>query len=157
MEPRKPASIGDLEPGVVYIVTQAFTDYHGQKFEVGRTLTFEGRWYFAYHGGHTISFRETLIGLQEDDQDAILGSLADYLAVHDESGRRPAVVEKGSSNWPEASVKSFLGGLFMVAMCAAALVVDKRNWVWAGLGVAFFGAITFMEGRALWDSHRGSK
>jgi hypothetical protein len=145
MEPPKPASNLTLEPGVVYIVRQLFTDYRGCTFEPGRLLTYEGRSYFAYHGGHTLIFRETTIALQEDEQIEILGSLGDFLVIHDESGRRPPPVMERMRTAAKSSGLALIVNLAFVAASAWLIYLDARNWKWASFGILFFGFCAAME------------
>jgi Domain of unknown function (DUF3601) len=155
MDSPKPETLYSLEPGVVYIVKKPFSDYHGNKFETGQTLTFEGRSFFAYDDGHTLYFREASVFLQEGTHDAILGSFPEYFGVHDESGRRP--VQTRYVPLVQPTVSAFLGGLAMVALCVFVIVIDKRSWILGSVGILFFGTITFMEGRGLWSSRRDPK
>ncbi len=74
------ASIHDLQPGARYRVLQAFRDHYGNRFEAGDLLTFRGRDFLPYHGGHTLHFEERGIWLQEVDDAGILVRLGEYLA-----------------------------------------------------------------------------
>ena len=69
-----------LEEGATYVVTKAFTDYYGNAFSPGQTLTYAEKHFLPYHGGHTIVFKERNIYLQEEENKDILGSFAEYLS-----------------------------------------------------------------------------
>ena len=68
-----------LEPGVTYRVAKSFTDYHDQQFEVGTELTFEGRDFLPYHGGHTLRFTPRKIYLQEVANGEVIARFDDHL------------------------------------------------------------------------------
>ena len=72
-------NVHDLEPGVTYEVIADFADATGQRLARGRRLTFRSRAFLPYHGGHTITFEEATLYLQEDEHAALLGRLEDYL------------------------------------------------------------------------------
>ncbi len=76
-------TIYDLVPDVEYVVSESFTDYHGQQFVTGERLRFRERHFLPYHGGHTLVFEPRAIYLQEEDQSHILAHLPRYLAVMD--------------------------------------------------------------------------
>ena len=80
-------SIHTLEAGVIYRVTRPFTDYYQNDFTPGTRLTYAGRAYLPYHGGHTLFFREGNIYLQEDVDAALIDSFHEYLTVFDAAGR----------------------------------------------------------------------
>lgn len=80
-------TIYTLEEGVVYTVTRPFTDYYQNNFAPDTRLTYVGRAFLPYHGGHTLFFKEQNIYLQEDDDAALINSLHEYLTTFDASGR----------------------------------------------------------------------
>ncbi len=94
-------SIHTLEEGVIYTVTKPFTDYHQNNFTPGDKLTYAGRAYLPYHGGHTLFFREGNVYLQEDEDAALIDSLHEYLTASDARGgvapahRPPALIPRG--------------------------------------------------------------
>jgi hypothetical protein len=69
-----------LEKGAIYVVTRIFKDFYGNVFSPGETLTYAERHFLPYHGGHTIVFTERNIYLQEDENQDIIDSFADYLS-----------------------------------------------------------------------------
>ncbi len=69
-----------LEPGAVYSVRRPFTDFYGNVFSPGETLTYVERHFLPYHGGHTIVFRERNIYLQEDENRDIVDSFSEFLS-----------------------------------------------------------------------------
>ena len=71
--------IYSLEKGVTYVVIRTFTDFYGDVFSPGERLTYTERHFLPYHGGHTIVFKERNIYLQEDANQDILDSFAEYL------------------------------------------------------------------------------
>ncbi|MBI5928127.1 MAG: DUF3601 domain-containing protein [Chloroflexi bacterium] len=71
-------SVYRLQPQKTYRVIQTFTDYYGSVFEAGRELTFAGRNFLPYDGGHTLSFQPASIYLQEDAQSDILSNFDLY-------------------------------------------------------------------------------
>jgi len=77
---RRVATIYTLEKGAAYAVTRAFTDFYGNAFSPGEVLTYEERHFLPYHGGHTIVFKERNIYLQEEANQDIIDSLAEYLS-----------------------------------------------------------------------------
>ena len=72
-------TVHDLEPGATYKVISDLVDYGGQRVVRGRRLTFRSRAFVPYHGGHTLTFDEVTLQLQEDVHAALLGRLEDYL------------------------------------------------------------------------------
>lgn len=80
-------SIHTLEEGVIYTVSKPFTDYHQNNFTPGAKLTYAGRAYLPYDGGHTLFFKERNIYLREDDDAAVINSLHEYLTAFDVTGR----------------------------------------------------------------------
>lgn len=74
------AGIYTLEKGATYVVSRAFTDFYGNAFSPGETLTYVERHFLPYHGGHTIVFGERNIYLQEDENGDIIDSFAEYLS-----------------------------------------------------------------------------
>ena len=149
-----PTSVYALEPGVVYVVSKPITDYHGGRFEVGELLTFEGRHYLPYHGGHTIVFREKALYLQEDEQADILGAMAEHLSVHDASGRRrPDPPSLPPENRKVAGL-DFLGSLLMVLLIIAVWILKGRTDFVTWLGFALFGTAAFFSGRDWWRARR---
>lgn len=153
MAPPNPTSVYALEPGVVYIVTKRFDDYHAGKFEAGELLTFENRHFLPYHGGHTIVFREKALYLQESDQAEILDNLTDYLAVYDASGRQPPPPpppppKKGSY------LLEFLGSLCMTAATIAVWILNGRTGFMFWISLLIFGAAAVFSGTDWWRSRR---
>lgn len=69
-----------LEKGATYVVTKTFTDFYGDLFSPGETLTYAERHFLPYHGGHTIVFKERNIYLQEEENREIIDSFAEYLS-----------------------------------------------------------------------------
>ena len=69
-----------LEKGATYVVNKMFTDFYGNVFSPGEMLTYAERHFLPYHGGHTIIFNERNIYLQEDENQDIIDSFADYLS-----------------------------------------------------------------------------
>ncbi|MFO0985446.1 MAG: DUF3601 domain-containing protein [Planctomycetota bacterium] len=57
-----------LRRNACYEVVQGFTDHHGSAVAEGTRLTFVQREFLPYHGGHTLTFHERTIYLQEDDE-----------------------------------------------------------------------------------------
>jgi hypothetical protein len=74
-----------LEKDTAYNVSRGFTDFYGNVFASGETLTYVERHFLPYHGGHTIVFKERNLYLQEDENKDIIESFADYLARANES------------------------------------------------------------------------
>lgn len=69
-----------LEKGAAYVVTRAFTDFYGNVFSPGEVPTYDERHFLPYHGGHTIVFKERSIYLQEEENQDIIDSFAQYLS-----------------------------------------------------------------------------
>lgn len=69
----------DFRAGAVYTVAETFTDFYGNVFSVGETLTFVERNFLPYHGGHKIVFKERSLYLQEEANENILNSLGKHL------------------------------------------------------------------------------
>lgn len=69
-----------LKAGITYIVKKPFTDFYGNVFSAGEALTYVKRHFLPYHGGHTIVFDQRSIYLQEEENQQIIESLAEYLA-----------------------------------------------------------------------------
>lgn len=78
-------TVHDLVPGVTYEVVADIVDYGGQRIARGRCLTFRSRAFVPYHGGHTLTFDEVTLQLQEDEHAALLGRLEDHLRRRDPS------------------------------------------------------------------------
>jgi hypothetical protein len=74
-----------LEKGSVYVVNKMFTDFYGNIFSPGETLTYVERHFLPYEGGHTIVFAERSIYLQEEANRDIIDRFADYLSRNAES------------------------------------------------------------------------
>ncbi|HZS45290.1 MAG TPA: DUF3601 domain-containing protein [Blastocatellia bacterium] len=72
--------IYSLESGATYVVNKAFTDYHGNVFAVGETLTYVENHFLPYHGGHTVVFRERKLYLQEELNSDIINAFAEYFS-----------------------------------------------------------------------------
>jgi hypothetical protein len=151
-----PTSVYQLEPGVVYIVTKRFDDYYSGKFEAGELLTFECHHFLPYHGGYTIVFRERAIYLQENDQSEILCNLANYLAVHDDSGRLPPQPPPPAPKG-ESDLSYFITGLAMVAGFIGLWIFHGRaNFAIVG-GILLFGAGAAISGIDWWRSRRANR
>ena len=69
-----------LEQGATYVVKNIFTDFYGNVFAPGEMLTYVERHFLPYHGGHTIVFKERNIYLQEEENQDIIDSFAEYLS-----------------------------------------------------------------------------
>lgn len=69
-----------LEKGATYVVSRSLTDFYGNVFSPGEVLTYVERHFLPYHGGHTIVFKERNIYLQEEENQDIIDSFADYLS-----------------------------------------------------------------------------
>jgi hypothetical protein len=80
-------SIYTLEEGVIYTVTKPFTDYYQNHVALDTKLTYVGRAFLPYDGGHTLFFKEQNIYLQENDDAAIIDSLHEHLTIFDATGR----------------------------------------------------------------------
>lgn len=80
-------TIYTLEEGVTYTVTKPFTDYYQSHFALDTKLTYVGRAFLPYHGGHTLFFKEQNIYLQEDADAAFINSLHEHLAIFDATGK----------------------------------------------------------------------
>jgi len=135
-------SIYTLEEGVNYTVTKPFTDYHEGHFAPDTKLTYLGRAYLPYHGGHTLFFKEHNIYLQEDDDAALINSLPEYLTIFDATGRvdptnRPPVLI------PRERRKGFyyFVGFFVLALIALLIIFfgpSRPMWLpFAPLGIGF--------------------
>lgn len=72
-------SIYELKKGRRYVIKRSFVDYHQQRFEVGEQLTFLSYDYLPYHSGHTLTFAERKLYLQEEEQAEIVRSIRSYL------------------------------------------------------------------------------
>jgi hypothetical protein len=153
-----PNSVYDLEPGVIYIVTKRFVDYHRQPFEVGELLTYESYAFLPYHGGYTVMFRGRAIYLQEDDQAEILWGLGNYIAVHDASGRKllPAI-RRAASKANVGTLGDFLLCLGLFLGCVMIAVTEQRRWLITGAGLLLFGGLTALSGYWWWTSRRKKK
>jgi hypothetical protein len=68
-----------MEAGGAYRVMQSFVDFHGNQFRRGEVLRFNERHFLPYHGGHTVSFDERSMYLQEEQNAVILANFSDYL------------------------------------------------------------------------------
>jgi hypothetical protein len=131
-----------LEEGVVYTVTKPFTDYYQNHFPLDKKLTYVGRAFLPYHGGHTLFFKEQNIYLQEDDDKAFIDSFHEHLAAFDVTGRvtvtnRPPVLR------PRERRKGFyyFVGFFMLAAIALLIAFfGPSRLVWLPLvpfGIGF--------------------
>ncbi len=69
-----------LRPGITYRVLRPFADCYGNRFMAGETLTFQGRNFIPYHGGHTLIFTPRTIYLQEELSAEILAEFEKYMA-----------------------------------------------------------------------------
>lgn len=78
-------SIYTLERDVVYIVRRGFTDFYGNVFSAGETLTFVERNFLPYDGGHTIVFKERKLYLQEAENETIIASFSKYVSRAEDS------------------------------------------------------------------------
>jgi hypothetical protein len=68
-----------LEPGAIYRVIKAFTDFYGDHFEVGTELTFIKMTFVPYHGGTTVHFHPRNIYLQDEASSELINRLEAYL------------------------------------------------------------------------------
>ena len=114
-------TIHTLEEGVVYVVTKPFTDYHQGGFTPGAKLTYVGRHYLPYHGGHTLFFKERNIYFQEDEDAALLDSFHEYLAAFDATGR-VAPPDRPPAQTPRGRRKGFYHVIGFFAMAGVALL-----------------------------------
>lgn len=153
MESPNPTSVYALEPGVVYVVTKPFVDYHRGEFKVGELLTYRGHSFLPYHGGYTLFFREKAMYLQEDDHADILFGMAEYLAVHDASGRHVLPVLRAKLAG-ESSLADFLLSFGMFAAGLAALFIEKGRGFMPWACMLFFAATTIFTGLGWWNSRR---
>ena len=80
-------SIYTLEQGVAHIVTKPFVDYYNNQFTEGEKLSFVGRNFLPYEGGHTAIFKERRLYLQEDQNRDIIDAFDSYFQVYDTSAR----------------------------------------------------------------------
>jgi hypothetical protein len=69
-----------LEKDAPYIVNRGFTDFYGNVFAPGEILTYVERNFVPYHGGHTIVFRERNLYLQDEANQDIIETFAEYLS-----------------------------------------------------------------------------
>lgn len=140
----------------MYIVTKQFDDYYSGKFEAGELLTFERHHFLPYHGGYTIVFREKTIYLHEDDQAEILCNLANYLVVHNDSGRLPPRPPPPPPKG-ESDLSYFITGLGMVAAFIGLWIFHGRaNFVILG-GILLFGTGAVFSGIDWWRSRRAKR
>ncbi|MCA1633008.1 MAG: DUF3601 domain-containing protein [Acidobacteria bacterium] len=135
-------SIHTLEEGVIYMVTRPFTDYHQNNFTPGAKLTYAGRAFLPYHGGHTLFFKERNIYLQEDDDATLINSLHEYLTSFDATGRvapthrPPVLIARGRR-------KGFyyFVGFFALAMIALLIILfgpSRPAWLpFVPFGIGF--------------------
>ena len=65
-------TVYDLKPGVAIRIVKTFRDYYGGEFTAGTVLHFVERNYVPYHSGHTVTFREAIMYLCDDDQTAAI-------------------------------------------------------------------------------------
>lgn len=114
--------IYSLEEGVVYVVTKPFTDYHQNHFPLDTKLTYVGRAFLPYHGGHTIFFKEQNIYLQEDDDKALIDSFHEYLTAFDVTGRG-AVTHSPPVLIPRGRRKGFYYFIGALVLAGVALLV----------------------------------
>jgi len=134
-----------LEEGVVYEVLQSFKDYYGNEFSAGDKLTFTGRNFVPYHGGHTITFKEKTLYLQEDENRDVVDSFDEYFKVFDSSGRvgKPQPPAKQKKNERREAFRYFWVYLLFVALGVwivffsgeQNVVVVIAGW----FGIVFFG------------------
>jgi len=144
-----------LKEGVVYLVTRSFKDYYGNEFSEGDKLTFTGRNFLPYDGGHTINFKEKALYLQEEANLDIIDAFDEYFQEFDISGR----IEKPKPPAPKKKnerLEAFL--YFWVYLIFVALGVwivffsNEQNTiiVIAGwFGIIFFGAGILMSIRTM--------
>jgi hypothetical protein len=114
-------TIYTLEEGVVYTVTKPFTDYHQNKFAPGDKLTYAGRAFLPYHGGHTLFFKERCIYLQENDDVAIIDAFHAYLTLTDVSGRVDPSQRTPAPLIPRARRKGYYYFVAFFILCGIAL------------------------------------
>jgi hypothetical protein len=147
-------NIHGLEEGVIYTVAKPFTDYHQNNFARGDKLTYVGRAYLPYHGGHTLFFKEQNVYLQEDDDAALIGSFHEYLTAFDVTGRveptlRPPVLI------PRGRRKGFYYFVAFFALAGVALLMiffgpSRPKWlplVPLGVGLLLLMAAVIVEWR----------
>lgn len=135
-------SIHTLEEGVVYTVTKPFTDYHQNNFTPGDKLTYAGRDYLPYDGGHTLFFKERLIYPQENEDAALIDSLHEYLAASDVTGR-VAPTHRPPALMPRGRRKGFYYFVGFFALAGVALLIlflgpPRPTWLpFVPFGVGF--------------------
>jgi hypothetical protein len=142
-------TIYTLEEGTVYIVTQPFKDHYGNEFSAGDKLTFVGRNFIPYHGGHTITFKEKTLYLQEEDNRDVVDTFGDYFQVFDPSGRvrkpQPPAPRKKNERW-EAFLSFWAYLLFATLGIWIVFFSNEQNLVvviagWFGIVFFGFGAV----------------
>ncbi len=142
-------TIYTLEEGTVYIVTQPFKDHYGTEFSAGDKLTFVGRNFLPYHGGHTITFKEKTLYLQEEENRDVVDSFGDYFQVFDPSSRvikpQPPAPKKKNERW-EAFLSFWAYLLFAILGIWIVFFSNEQNLVvviagWFGIVVFGFGAV----------------
>ena len=153
MESPNPTSVYALEPGVVYVVTKPFVDYHRGEFNVGELLTYETHSFLPYHGGYTIFFREKAMYLQENDHADILFGMDKYLAVHDASGRK-VLPRLAKSLRKEGGLLDFILSLCLFGAAVFLLFTEKRPGFMGWASAFLFGIFTIVFGIDWWNSHR---
>ena len=135
-------SIHTLQEGVIYTVTRPFTDYHQNHFTPGSKLTYTGRAYLPYDGGHTLFFREGNIYLQENADEALINSLHEYLTIFDASGRVAPTTQE-SVLIPRERRKGFYYYVGFVALAGVALLLlffgpSRPQWLpFVPFGIGF--------------------
>lgn len=65
--PLRHVTVWDLFPGIVIRVMQDFEDFDRERIDAGELLHLVEKSYFAYDGGHTLTFAEKVIRLAEID------------------------------------------------------------------------------------------
>jgi hypothetical protein len=147
-------SIHTLEEGVIYAVAKPFTDYYQNDVPLGAKLTYVGRAFLPYDGGHTLFFKEQNIYLQEDADGALISSFHEYLTTFDATGRvaptlRPrALMPRGRRK----GVPYFIGFLALAGVALLIVFLGPPRPVWLpfvplGLGFLLVIAAVFAEWR----------
>ena len=147
-------NIHSLEEGVVYAVARPFTDYHQNNFAPGDKLTYVGRAYLPYDGGHTLFFKEQNVYLHENEDAALIDSFHEYLTAFDVTGRgapapRPPVLKS------RARRKGFYYVMAFFALAGVALLMiffgpSRPKWlplVPLGVGLLLVVAAAIVEWR----------
>jgi hypothetical protein len=146
-------SIYTLEEGVVYVVTRPFEDYYQGSFAADTKLTYVGRAFLPYDGGHTLFFKEGNVYLQEDADAALIASLHEHLKTFDASGRVDPALRPAPVSMPRARRKGFyyFVGFFLLAMLSLLILFfgsPRPMWlafIPFGIGLLLIIAAVFVE------------